>query len=112
MADPCSAEEHNQVIDAVRQARDEPASCRAPLRSDDPVAVEWLERVERPARRSLLDIAAIAPPDSCRIGSFLEAARAEKSDVTLQAGCIDLRPGEACGPEHLDDRAVSSAGSA
>ena len=32
-------------------------------------------------------MAAIAPPSSRRIGGFLEAARAEKSDVTLQALC-------------------------
>jgi len=42
------------------------------------------------ARESLSDMAAIVLPSSCRTGTFLEAARAEKSDITLQALCDRL----------------------
>ena len=42
------------------------------------------------ARESLSDMAAIGLPSSCRTGTFLKAARAEKSDITLQALCDRL----------------------
>jgi transposase len=42
------------------------------------------------ARESLSDMAAIVLPSSCRTGTFLKAARAEKSDITLQALCDRL----------------------
>ena len=42
------------------------------------------------ARESLSDMAAIVLPSSCRTQDFLEAARAEKSDITLQALCDRL----------------------
>jgi transposase len=42
------------------------------------------------APESLSAMAAIALPSSCRTGHFFKAARAEKSDITLQALCDRL----------------------
>ena len=49
--------------------QDEPASCRAPLRGQrNPWPSSGSNGLNARARESLLDMAAIAPPSSCRIG--------------------------------------------
>ena len=42
------------------------------------------------ALESLLAMAATALPSSCHIGNFWKAARAEKTDITLQSLCDRL----------------------
>ena len=54
------------------------------------VAIKWLERVERDGSREPVGHGGHRAAKLMRRRDFLEAARAEKSDVTLQALCDRL----------------------
>src|SRR6202035_2526499 len=54
------------------------------------VAIKWLERLERHGSREPVGHGGPRAPQLMPHRDFLEAARAEKSDVTLQALCDRL----------------------
>jgi transposase len=54
------------------------------------IAIKWLERVERDGSREPVGHGGHRPSKLMPHRAFLEAARAEKSDVTLQALCDRL----------------------
>ena len=89
MAKPYSQDLRNRVIDAV-QGQDEPPGGGASLRGQRIVAVKWLERVERQGSREPVGHGGHRASKLMPHREFLEAARAEKSDVTLQALCDRL----------------------
>jgi transposase len=90
MPKPYSQDLRDRVIDAVEKGEmSRRAACRH-YKISESVAIKWLERMSARAPESLSDMAAIVLPSSCRTGTFLKAARAEKPDVTLQALCDRL----------------------
>jgi transposase len=90
MPKPYSEDLRDRVIDAVEKGE---MSRRAAARRygiSESVAVKWLERVEREGSRAPVGhgghrASKLMPPRD-----FLEAARTEKSDITLQAVCDRL----------------------
>jgi transposase len=90
MAKAYSQDLRNRVIDAVRTSR---MSRRAAARHygvSESVAVKWLERVERDGSREPVGHGGHRPSKLLPHREFLEAARAGKSDITLQALCDRL----------------------
>jgi transposase len=90
MAKPYSQDSRNRVIDAVRTGR---MSCRAAARHyalSESVAVKWLERVERDGSREPVGHGGHRASKLMPHRDFLEAARTEKPDLTLQALCDRL----------------------
>ena len=87
MAKPYSQDLRNRVIDALRTGKMSRRAAGRHYAVSESVAVKWLERVEREGSRE---------PGGHRASKlmphreFLEAAWAEKSDVTLQALCDRL----------------------
>src|ERR1700678_2096141 len=79
MPKPYSQDLRDSVIDAV--GRDE---------ISESVAIKWLERVEREGSRERVGHGGHRASKRMPHRSFLETARIEKSDVTLQALCDRL----------------------
>ena len=94
----------DRVIDAVEEGRNEPPrSSRVGTRSADLWLSNGLSELNGTAHESLSDMAAHRASKLMPHRAFLEAARAEKSDVTLQALC-ESPFGRARGQSrHLDD---------
>jgi transposase len=90
MAKPYSQDLRDRVIDAVQ--RGEMSRRAAPRRYEisESIAIKWLERVERDGSREPVGHGGHRPSKLMPHRAFLEAARAEKSDVTLQALCDRL----------------------
>ena len=113
MAKRYSQDLRDRVIDAVKRGEMKPSRSSASVRDQ---RIWWLSN-------GLSELNGMARESPSRHGGhrasklmphrdFLEAARAEKSDVTLQALCaIAFRPSEGQS-RHLDDGAASFAGSA
>ena len=81
----------NRVIDAVRKGG---MSCRAAARRyevSESTAIKWLERDRRDGLRGPVGHGGHRPSALMPHREFLEAARAEKSDLTLQKLCDRLR---------------------
>jgi transposase len=89
MAKPYSQDVRDRVIDAVKKGE---MSRRAAARYEvsESVAIKWLERVERDGSREPVGHGGHRASKLMPHRDFLEAARAEKSDVTLQALCDRL----------------------
>ena len=90
MPKPFSQDLRNRVIDAVRKGG---MSCRAAARRyevSESTAIKWLERYRRDGLRGPVGHGGHRPSVLMPHREFLEAARAEKSDVTLQALCDRL----------------------
>jgi transposase len=90
MAKAYSQDLRNRVIDAVGTGR---MSRRAAARHygvSESVAVKWLERLERDGSREPVGHGGHRPSKLLPHREFLEAARAGKSDITLQALCDRL----------------------
>ena len=90
MAKPYSKDLRDRVIDAVKRGE---MSCRAAARRyeiSESAAIKWLERVERDGSREPIGHGGHRASKLMPHRDFLEAARAEKSDVTLQALCDRL----------------------
>ena len=92
MAKPYSQDLRDRVIDAVKRGEMEPPrSSSAATRSANLLAaIKWLERVERDGSREPVGHGGHRASKLMPHRDFLEAARAEKSDVTLQALCDRL----------------------
>jgi transposase len=91
MPKPFSQDLRNRVIDAVEKGG---MSCRAAARRyevSESTAIKWLERYCREGLRAPVGHGGHPPSALMPHREFLEAARAEKSDVTLQELCDRLR---------------------
>ena len=80
----------DRVIDAVER---DGMSCRAAARRyeiSESVAVKWLERYQRDGSRAPVGHGGHRPSKLMPRRDFLEASRAEKADITLQALCHRL----------------------
>jgi transposase len=86
MAKAYSQDSRDRVIDAVRTGK----MSRRVAAVSESVAVKWLERVERRGSRAPVGHDGHRASKLMAHRKFLEAARAETSDVTLQALCNRL----------------------
>lgn len=85
MRKPYSQDLRDRVIDAVEK---EGVSCRAAARLfkvSPSTAIKWLELYRRTDRRSPSKVRGHRPSALMPHREFLEAARAEKPDITLEA---------------------------
>ena len=90
MAKPYSQDLRDRVIDAVRTGEMSRRAAARHYAVSESVAVKWLERVERQGSREPVGHGGHRASKLMPHREFLEAARAEKSDVTLQALCDRL----------------------
>jgi transposase len=91
MPKPYSQDLRNRVIDAAEAGG---MSCRAAARRYEvsfSTAIKWLERYRREGLRGPVGHGGHRPSALMPHREFLEAARAEKSDVTLQELCDRIR---------------------
>src|SRR5271169_882647 len=90
MPNPYSQDLRERMIDAVQRGE---LSRRAAARRygiSESVAIKWLERVERDGSREPVGHGGHRASKLMPHREFLEAARSEKSDITLQALCDRL----------------------
>jgi transposase len=90
MAKAYSQDLRNRVIDAVGTGRMSRRAAARHFGVSESVAVKWLERVERDGSREPVGHGGHRPSKLLPHREFLEAARAGKSDITLQALCDRL----------------------
>ena len=90
MAKPYSQDLRDRVIDAVKRGEMSRRAAARRYEISESVAIKWLERVERDGSREPVGHGGHRASKLMPHRDFLEAARAEKSDVTLQALCDRL----------------------
>ena len=91
MPKPYSQDLRDRVIDAVRKgAMSRRAAARRLPTGGELVAIKWLERVERDGSLAPVGHGGHRASKLMPHREFLEAVRAEKSDITLQALCDRL----------------------
>ena len=90
MPKPYSQDLRNRVIDAVTKGEMSRRAAARRYEISESVAIKWLERVERNGSREPVGHGGHRASKLMPHRDFLEAARAEKSDVTLQALCDRL----------------------
>ena len=90
MAKPYSQDLRDRVIDAVKRGEMSRRAAARRYEISESVAIKWLERVERDGSRAPVGHGGHRASKLMPHRDFLEAARAEKSDVTLQALCDRL----------------------
>jgi transposase len=90
MAKPCSQELRDRVIDAVRRGKLSRRAAGRHCAISESVAIKWLERLERHCSREPVGYGGHRASKLMPHRGFLEGARAEKSDITLQALCDRL----------------------
>ena len=90
MAKPYSQDLRDRVIDAVKRGEMSRRAAARRYEISESVAIKWLERVERDGSREPVGHGGHRASKLMPHRDFLEAARAEKSDVTLQALCDHL----------------------
>ena len=90
MAKPYSQDLRDRVIDAVERGKMSRRAAARRYEISESVAIKWLERVERDGSREPVGHGGHRASKLMPHRAFLEAARAEKSDVTLQALCDRL----------------------
>ena len=98
MPKPYSQDLRNRVIDAVERGEMSRRAAARRYAISESVAIKWLERVERHGSREPVGHGGHRASKLMAHRDFLEAVRAEKSDVTLQALC----------DRHLCERGVKS----
>src|ERR1700679_1682357 len=86
MPKPYSQDLRNRVIDAVERGR---AAARRYAISES-VAIKWLERVERHGSREPIGHGGHRASKLMPHRDFLQAARTEKTDITLSSLCDRL----------------------
>src|SRR5580700_4638676 len=108
MAKPYSQDLRDRVIEAVERGKLSRRAAARHYEVSESVAIKWLERLERHGSRQPVGHGGHRASKLMPHRDFLEAARAEKSDVTLQALC-DRLFGRARGQSrHLDDEPLLS----
>jgi len=90
MPKPYSQDLRDRVIDAVRTGKMSRRAAGRHYAVSESVAVKWLERVERQGSRAPVGHGGHRASKLTPHREFLEAARAVKSDITLQALCDRL----------------------
>jgi transposase len=90
MAKPYSQDLRDRVIDAVKRGKMSRRAAGRHYAISQSVAIKWLERLERHGSREPVGHGGHRASKLMPHLEFLEAARAEKSDVTLQALCDRL----------------------
>ena len=90
MPKPYSQDLRNRVIDAVERGEMSRRAAARRYAISESVAIKWLERVERDGSREPVGHGGHRASKLMPHRDFLEAVRAEKSDVTLQALCDRL----------------------
>ena len=90
MAKPPSQDLRDRVIDAVKRGEMSRRAAARRYEISESVAIKWLERVERHGSRKPVGHGGHRASKLMPHLDFLEAARAEKPDVTLQALCDRL----------------------
>jgi transposase len=108
MAKPYSQDLRDRVIEAVERGKLSRRAAARHYEVSESVAIKWLERVERDGSREPVGHGGHRASKLMPHRDFLEAARAEKSDATLQA--LGRSPfGRARGQSrHLDDEPLLS----
>jgi transposase len=90
MAKPYSQDLRDRVIDAVKRGEMSRRAAARRYEISESVAIKWLERVERDGSREPVGHGGHRASKLMPHRDFLETARAEKSDITLQALCDRL----------------------
>ena len=90
MAKPYSQDLRDRVIEAVERGEMSRRAAARHYEVSESVAIKWLERLERHGSREPVGHGGHRASKLMPHRQFLEAARAEKSDVTLQALCDRL----------------------
>jgi transposase len=90
MPKPYSQDLRDRVIDAVKKGEMSRRAAARRYEISESVAIKWLERVERDGSREPVGHGGHRPSKLIAHRDFLEAARSEKSDITLQALCDRL----------------------
>jgi transposase len=90
MAKPYSQDLRDRVIEAVERGKMSRRAAGRYYAISESVAIKWLERLERQGSRGPVGHGGHRASKLMPHRDFLEAARAEKSDVTLQALCDRL----------------------
>jgi transposase len=90
MPKPFSQDLRDRVIDAVQRGELSRRAAARRYEISESIAIKWLERVERDGSREPVGHGGHRASKLMPHREFLEAARAEKSDVTLQALCDRL----------------------
>jgi transposase len=90
MAKPYSQDLRDRVIEAVERGKLSRRAAAHHYEVSESVAIKWLERLERHGSREPVGHGGHRASKLMPHRDFLEAARAEKSDVTLQALCDRL----------------------
>ena len=90
MAKPYSQDLRDRVIDAVKMGEMSRRAAARRYEISESVAIKWLERVERDGSREPVGHGGHRASKLMPHRDFLEAARTEKPDITLQALCNRL----------------------
>ena len=90
MAKPYSQDLRDRVIEAVERGKLSRRAAARHYEVSESVAIKWLERLERHGSREPVGHGGHRASKLMAHRDFLEAARAEKSDITLQALCDRL----------------------
>ena len=90
MPKPYSQDLRDRVIDAVERGEMSRRAAGRHYKVSESVAIKWLERIERHGSREPVGHGGHRASKLLPHRAFLEAARAEKPDVTLQALCDRL----------------------
>ena len=90
MAKPYSQDLRDRVIEAVERGKMSRRAAGRHYAISESAAIKWLERLERQGSREPVGHGGHRASKLMPHRDFLEAARAEKSDITLQALCDRL----------------------
>jgi transposase len=90
MAKPYSQDLRERVLDAVAKGGMSRRGAADRFGVSDSSAIKWMERLERTGSRTAAQMGGYKPRKLDAHRAFLEAARAEKPEVTLQALCDRL----------------------
>ena len=91
MPKPYSQDLRDRVIDAVERGELSRRAAARHYEVSESAAVKWLERFERDGSRAPVGHGGHRPSKLMPHRGFIEAARREKPDATLQALCDRLR---------------------
>ena len=90
MAKPYSQDLRDRVLDAVEKGGMSRRSAADRFGVGDSSAIKWMERLERTGSRTAARMGGYKPRKLDPHREFLEGARSEKPDTTLQALCDRL----------------------
>ena len=90
MPKPYSQDLRDRVIDAVERGEMSRRAAARRYEISESVAIKWLERLERDGSREPVGHGGHRASKLMPHRDFLQAARAEKPDITLQALCDRL----------------------